>query len=168
MRAAIAAALLGWLLELFSLSPIVTTVTLTSKASPEVIWQAYESPKHWPSVLPDLAEALIAPSGRLERDAVIQTSTEKGSGLVTIYRVQEAERPSRFVITSGAEGLTAETVYAFVPLSGGSRVVVTSQMAADALPGRVWLALWRSHFETQLSDNVRKRTQAILSLAENP
>ena len=60
----------------------------------------------------------------------------------TIWEVFEAERPSLFVITSGAGGLSAETVYAFVPRDGGSRVVVTSQMSADALPGRIWFALF--------------------------
>jgi len=39
-------------------------------ASPAAIWLALASPPRWPEALTDLAEAPIAPSGRLKAGAV--------------------------------------------------------------------------------------------------
>lgn len=154
---------------MLTLGPIVATVTLTTTALRAAVWQALEAAPRWPQVLTDLAEAAIAPAGRLEAGAVISTKALPGGNVIDMqYRVLAAEPLRRLVLTSRARGFGAETEYLLDDDEGGTQVTITARVMPERVLGRLAVVLWRKQHAGHVAASLRRRGQAMLTLAEMP
>jgi uncharacterized protein YndB with AHSA1/START domain len=128
------------------LTPIVATVTLTTAAPRAAVWQALEAAPRWPQVLTDLAEAAIAPAGRLEAGAVVTTKALPGRNVIDMsYRVLAVEPLRRLVMASSARGFRAETEYVLDDdEEAGTQVTITARVMPERVLGRLGVALWRN------------------------
>jgi uncharacterized protein YndB with AHSA1/START domain len=152
---------------MLTLGPIVATVTLTTAAPRAAVWQAFEAAPRWPQVLTDLAEATIAP-GRLEAGAVISTKALPGGNVIDMqYRVLAAEPLRRLVLASRARGFRAETEYVLDDDDEpGTQVTITAQVMPERVLGRLAVVLWRKRHAGHVAASLRRRGQALLTLAE--
>jgi hypothetical protein len=153
---------------MLTLGPIVATVTLSTAAPRAAVWQALEAAPRWPQVLTDLAEAAIAPAGRLEAGAVISTKALPGLNVIDMqYRVLAAEPLRRLVLTSSARGFRAETEYVLDDDDEpGTQVTITARVMPERVLGRLAVVLWRKQHAGHVAASLRRRGQAMLTLAE--
>ncbi len=150
--------------------PIETTITLAVAAPREAVWAALTDAPRWPQVLPDLAEGRIAPDGVLAPGAKIETRAVPDTDVVDMtYHVVAAEPPRRLVLESAANGFRACTEYVLDASGEDPRetdVTVTAQVIALDISGRLSVALKRAHYVAQVEKSVRRRTAALLTLAQ--
>jgi hypothetical protein len=150
--------------------PIKTTITLSAAASSEAVWAALTDATRWPEVLPDLAEGRILPDGKLAPGATLETRAVPDSSVVDMsYRVIAADSPRRLVLESAANGFRAHTEYVLAPGDDGSNVTdvtITTHIMPIGIPNRLSVALRRAQYVAQIEKSVRRRTAALLTLAE--
>lgn len=154
---------------MLDLTPIRATVTLTTSAPRAAVWHALERVARWPQVLTDLAAAAIEPAGPLAPGTLITTRALPGSNVIDMtYRVLAAEPFRRLVLASSARGFRAQTEYVLEDIEGETEVTVTAEVSAERLLGRLSAALWRDQHARHVAASLRRRGQAMLTLAETP
>jgi len=152
---------------MLDLAPIRATITLTTNARRAAVWQALEHVARWPQVLTDLSEATIAPEGPLASGAVITTRALPGHNVIDMtYQVLAAEPLHRLVLASSARGFRAQTEYVLEDIGGETEVSLTAEVSAERLLGRLSAALWRDQHARHVAASLRRRGQAMLTLAE--
>jgi hypothetical protein len=119
-------------------------------------------------VLTDLAEAYIAPPGRLNADAVIYVKASPGSGESDMtYQVLEANPRAiwslKVLVPSFADRPNTRSPRRATP---AARVTASSRLNAVGLWARIGVGLRRRHYGAQLAANLSIRTLAMLGLAE--
>jgi hypothetical protein len=149
-------------------SPVTATVALSTPAPVHATWAAFETATRLPEVLPDIAAAAVDPDGRLVPGATIRTVARPDRNVIDMrYDVLAAEPPRRLVLQSSAEGFRAQTTYDFeADTDGGTHVTVTAAVVAERIKGRLVALFWRSLVTQQLERSLRRRTEALLELAE--
>jgi len=154
------------------LGPITAKLTFTTSAPLSATWQAFATPERWPEVLPDLAAVRVEPDGTLTPGAVIKTIAKPDRNIIDIsYQVIAAEPERWLAIQSSAEGYRADTRYEFVPVNEaehalGTRVTASATITAERIRGRFISVVWRSKLVEQVERAVRRRTTALIELAE--
>jgi hypothetical protein len=142
---------------MLTLAPIRVTVALTTSAPRAAVWQALEHVPRWPQVLTELSEAVTAPAGSLAPGTIITTRAQPGRNVIDMnYRVLAAEPLRRLVLASRAQGFRAQTAYVLEDADSGTQVTL----------GRLSAALWRDQHERHVAASLRRRGQAMLTLAE--
>ncbi len=107
------------------------------------------------------------PGGRLDAGAVITTRAKPGVDVIDMsYQVLAVEPLRRLVLASSARGFRAQTEYLLEDDHEGSEVTLAAQVAPERMLGRMSMLLWRSQHESQLAAALRRRGQAMLTLAE--
>ena len=147
-------------------APLVVSTTLTSSASRAAVWHALETAPRWPEVLPDVVDVTVTPAGRLEPGAVIVARALPGRDVIDMsYRVLAAEPLRRLVLMSSARGFRAETEYVLEDDGDGSEITLTARVMAERMLGRVSMTIWRNQHEGHIAAALRRRGQAMLTLA---
>jgi hypothetical protein len=153
---------------MLTLAPIHATVALTTSVPRAAVWQAFEQVSRWPQVLTELSEAAIAPTGPLAPGTVISTKALPGRNAIDmIYQVLAAEPLRRLVLVSRARGFRAQTEYLLEDADDGTELALTAEVSAERLLGRLSTALWRDQHARHVATSLRRRAQAMLTLAEN-
>ena len=146
---------------------LAATITLSTPATRAAVWRALETVRRWPQVLPDLFDATIAPVGRLEAGGVITTRAKPGGDVIDMsYQVLAVEPLRRLVLAGSARGFRVQTEYLLEDDGEGSEVTLPAQVAPERMLGRMSMMLWRSRHETQIAAALRRRGQAMLTLAK--
>jgi uncharacterized protein YndB with AHSA1/START domain len=144
--------------------PLTQTLTLTTPASPDQVWRAFETVARWPETLPSLREVAIEPEGALAAGSLIRSVS--ASGAKRNERVTHAEPPRKLVLAIEDEDFYARTEYAIGPGEDGTDVTVTGTLEARGIGQTVRFLLWRERMIPMLKTTLRERTQAIIDLAE--
>jgi Activator of Hsp90 ATPase homolog 1-like protein len=152
---------------MLTFAPIRVTVALTTSAPRAAVWQALEHVPRWPQVLTELSEAVTAPAGSLAPGTIITTRGQPGRNVIDMnYRVLAAEPLRRLVLASRAQGFRAQTEYVLEDADGGTQVNLSAEVTAERVLGRLSAALWRDQHARHVAASLRRRAQAMLTLAE--
>jgi uncharacterized protein YndB with AHSA1/START domain len=148
--------------------PLTVTQTLTTTASPEAVWRAFEAVEQWPTAIHTLAAAKLEPKGALAPGSIIRTRAAPGSNTADRdYRVVTAEKPRYLVLAVEDPDYRAVTRYAIAPHSAQETdVVVTSTLDAVGVTQSIRLLAWRARMAPVLKANTRERAQGLIDLAE--
>ncbi|HVG51567.1 MAG TPA: SRPBCC family protein [Xanthobacteraceae bacterium] len=153
-------------------APLSATISITTSASPEAVWEALTDVPRWPEVLPGVGSAHLEPDGALAPGAVIKTIALPGHNVVDMsYDVVSAEPIQRLVIQSSAQGYTARTAYDLSASKSsahphGTDVTATAIVTPVTFRKRLLSSLGRPKINESIELSVRRRTTALLELAE--
>ncbi len=144
--------------------PLTATQTITTWASPEDIWQAFEAVARWPQTMRSLSEVSLEPDGTLHVGSIIRAVNSTGDK--RSERVIEAEPPSRLVLAIDDEDFRSRTEYTIGPGEDGTDIMVAGTLEARGIGQTVRFLLWRERMTPMLRTTLRERAQAIADLAE--
>jgi uncharacterized protein YndB with AHSA1/START domain len=144
--------------------PLSATQTITTTASPDEVWQAFEQVKRWPKTMRSLREVSVEPPGPIREGSLIRAVNE--SGATRNERVAEAEPPSRLVLIIDEADFYSRTEYEIAAGEDGTDITVRGTLAARGLGQWVRFFLWRERMTPMLKQTLRERAQAIADLAE--
>lgn len=152
--------------------PISAKLNFTTPAPLSATWLAFATPERWPEVLPDLATIRVEPDGVLAPGAVIKAIAKPDRNIIDMsYQVVAVEPERSLAIQSRAEGYRADTRYEFVPVDEadyalGTHVTASTTVTAERIRGRFISIVWRSKLVEQVERAMRRRTTALIELAE--
>jgi uncharacterized protein YndB with AHSA1/START domain len=144
--------------------PLTVTQTLTTSASPEQVWRAFEAVTRWPKTIRTLRKVTLEPRGPLAAGSVIRSVGETGAK--RNERVVEAEPPHRLVLAIDDEDFRSRTEYRIAADAEGSEITVTGRLEARGIGQIVRFLLWRERMTPLLKATLRERTQGLVDLAE--
>jgi uncharacterized protein YndB with AHSA1/START domain len=147
--------------------PLTVTQTVSTTASADAVWRAFERVDLWPQVLPTVAEATLEPPGPLAAGSRIRTRATPSSGAADIdYAVVSAEPPHRLVLAIDDPEYRSRFTYRIAAEAGATDVAVTATLEPIGLAQTVRFLLWRTRLTPMLGATARERTQALVDLAE--
>jgi len=148
--------------------PLTVAQTLSTTASPDELWRAFEAVGQWPTVMRALAAATLEPEGALASGSVIRTRAVPGANAADrAYRVVTAERPRYLVLAVDDDEYRAVTRYEIVPRrAGDTELVVIATLDAIGIAQSVRFLAWRARITPVLKANARERAQGLIDLAE--
>jgi uncharacterized protein YndB with AHSA1/START domain len=144
--------------------PLTATQTITTWASPEDVWRAFEAAKRWPKTMRTLSEVSLEPDGTLHVGSVIRAVNSTGA--TRNERVAEAEPPHRLVLVIDEADFYSRTEYEIAAGEDGTDITVRGTLAARGIGQWVRFLLWRERMTPMLRTTLRERAQAIADLAE--
>jgi hypothetical protein len=152
--------------------PLTATLSFTAAAPLSSTWAAFATVARWPEVLPDLASAHVEPDNVLVPGAAIRTLAKPDRNIIDMIFWVAAVEPERLLaIWSEAQGYRAETRYEFIPSTGAERdaateVIASTKITPGKFRGRLISVLWRKKVLEQIERALRRRTGALIELAE--
>ena len=147
--------------------PLTAPQTLSTSASPDAVWRAFERVDLWPTVLPALLTARLAPEGPLAAGQVIVTrATAESKASDISMRVVAAEAPQRLTLAIDDPAYRATTEYRITKESGTTDIVVTASLEAFGFMQTVRFLMWQQRLTPMLRQTARERAQALIDLAE--
>jgi len=144
--------------------PLTAMQTISTWASPEDFWRAFEAAKRWPKTMRSLRKVSLEPPGPLRPGSLIRAVNE--SGLTRNERVAEAEPPHRLVLVIDEADFYSRTEYEIAAGEDGTDITVRGTLAARGLGQWIRFLLWRERMTPMLRTTLRERAQAIVDLAE--
>jgi uncharacterized protein YndB with AHSA1/START domain len=144
--------------------PLTAMQTVTTHASPEAVWRAFEAAKRWPKAMRSLRQVSVEPPGPLRPGSLIRAVSE--SGATRNERVAEAEPPHRLVLVIDEADFYSRTQYEIAAGEDGTDITVRGTLAARGIGQWVRFLLWRERMTPMLRTTLRERAQAIADLAE--
>lgn len=144
--------------------PLTATQTVTTWASPEDVWRAFEAVRRWPQTHAGLREVSVEPDGPLAIGSVIRAVNSTGDK--RSERVVEAEPPSRLVLAIDDADFRSRTEYTVGPGEDGTDIAAVGTLEARGIGQTVRFLLWRERLTPMLRTTLRERAQAIADLAE--
>jgi hypothetical protein len=144
--------------------PLTATQTITTTASPDEVWRAFEQVKRWPKTMLALREVSVEPPGPLRQGSLIRAVNE--SGAARNERVAEAEPPRRLVLIIDEPYFYSRTEYEISVGEDGTDIMVSGSLEARGIGQTLRFLLWRERMTPILQQTLRERAQAIADLAE--
>ncbi len=144
--------------------PLTATQTITTSASPEELWRAFEAAARWPETNASLRQVSLEPDGPLSVGSVIRSVS--ATGAKRNERVAEAERPRRLMLAIDDEDFRSRTEFDIAVGEDGTDIMVTGWLEARGIGQTVRFLLWRERMTPMLKQTLRERAQGIAELAE--
>ena len=146
---------------------LTSTQTVSTPASPQAVWRAFERVDLWPTALPALLSARLEPPGPLAPGQTIVTrATPESKASDISSRVVAAEAPSHLTLVIEDTAYRATTDYRIVAANGTTDVIVTSSLEAFGFMQTVRFVMWQQRIMPMLRQTARERAQALIDLAE--
>ena len=144
--------------------PLIAMQTVTTWASPEDVWRAFESVTRWPQTMRGLHEVSVEPEGPLAVGSVIRAMNSTGDK--RSERVVETDPPSHLVLTIDEADFRSRTDYTIMRGEDGTDIMAVGSIEARGIGQTVRFLLWRQRMIPMLRTTLRERAQAIIELAE--
>jgi uncharacterized protein YndB with AHSA1/START domain len=144
--------------------PLTATQTVTTSASPDEAWRAFEAVHRWRATNASLREAVLEPEGPLAVGSLIRSVSSTGAK--RNERVLEAEPPHRLVLAIEDEDFRSRTEFEIATGEDGTDIIATGSLEARGLGQTLRFLLWRERMTPMLKQTLRERAQAIADLAE--
>jgi hypothetical protein len=144
--------------------PLIAMQTVTTWASPEDVWRAFEAVTRWPQTMRGLREVSLEPDGTFHVGSIIRAVNSTGDK--RNERVVEAEPPSHLVLAIEEADFRSRTDYTIMRGEDGTDIMVVGSLEARGIGQTIRFLLWRQRMIPMLRTTLRERAQAIIDLAE--